>query len=415
MEPLETSTMFNRTAVSSATSYLADERFWTYVLTDTVKNIEISDWSLSSEDLGIESVSFRITKNTLHGGKQEGSTLIGIETDALRVTVIPTRGMSVLEASSGDVELGWSSPVDEIVHPSFINLTQRGGLGWLDGFNELLVRCGFEWAGHPSDEDGTLYTLHGKSGNTPASMVVVQIEKRIPHKILVHGLVKEKTFKFVDLEVMTSLAVTPGASCFEVHDCVTNQADYEREVEVIYHANFGPPLLEDGSRVLAPVSEVSPFNDQAVTGLETWNTYGPPTKGFDEMLFNCDLLGNAKDETLAALINAGGTRGVAMRYHPSQMPAFTLWKNTDTLKQGYVTGLEPGTNHPYQRQVERQCGRLRTLLPKESCHFDLTIEVLRSSEDVTRIQREVDQIADGQKGKISHRQKRLPLDSQGNL
>ena len=30
-----------------------------------------------------------------------------------------------------------------------INLHDRDGLGWLDGFNELVVRCGLSWCGHP--------------------------------------------------------------------------------------------------------------------------------------------------------------------------------------------------------------------------------------------------------------------------
>jgi hypothetical protein len=25
----------------------------------------------------------------------------------------------------------------------------RGGPGWLEGFNELVTRCGYEWVGHP--------------------------------------------------------------------------------------------------------------------------------------------------------------------------------------------------------------------------------------------------------------------------
>lgn len=400
--------MFNRTAASHADAYLADQRFWSYVLTDTTHNIELAQWSLSSAELGIQPPAFRISKRTLHGGKQEGSTLIEIETDALCVTLVPTRGMSVLDARSGDVELGWSSPVDEIVHPSFINLTQRGGVGWLDGFNELLVRCGYEWTGHPSQEGEALYTLHGRSGTTPASTVVVQVEKQAPHRIIVHGLVKEKTFKFVDLEVWTSLTVTPGAASFAIHDCVTNQADYAREIEVIYHANYGPPLLGDGACVLAPVVEVSPFNEQADPGLATWDRYGPPAAGFGEMLFNCELIADAKGNTLAALIDSSRTRGVAMRYRLDQMPAFTLWKNTDTLKEGYVTGLEPGTNHPYPRAVERQCGRVRKLQPKERCHFDLIVEFLRASEDVERTRREVDQLMAGRQCVTSLRQKRLP-------
>ncbi len=33
----------------------------------------------------------------------------------------------------------------------------------------MMVRCGYEWTGHPVTADGQIYTLHGKAGNTPAS------------------------------------------------------------------------------------------------------------------------------------------------------------------------------------------------------------------------------------------------------
>ncbi|STV96615.1 thioredoxin-like protein [Klebsiella michiganensis] len=64
---------------------------------------------------------------------------------------------------------GWAGthPVKEVVNPAFINLESRNGLGWLEGFNEMMVRCGYEWTGHPVTADGQIYTLHGKVGNTP--------------------------------------------------------------------------------------------------------------------------------------------------------------------------------------------------------------------------------------------------------
>jgi murein DD-endopeptidase MepM/ murein hydrolase activator NlpD len=54
----------------------------------------------------------------------------------------------------GDVYLGWNSPVKEVVHPRLINLQSRGGLGWLEGFNEWMVRCGLENNGHPGVDFG---------------------------------------------------------------------------------------------------------------------------------------------------------------------------------------------------------------------------------------------------------------------
>ena len=40
------------------------------------------------------------------------------------------------------------------VHPKFVDLSVRGGLGWLTGFDEWLCRCGLAWNGPPGDDDG---------------------------------------------------------------------------------------------------------------------------------------------------------------------------------------------------------------------------------------------------------------------
>lgn len=396
----------SKTVAHSPARPFVDDRYWTFVLTDTVTNVEIPDWASTQADLSIPP-PLAVRKRTLHGGRQEGSTLIEIETEAMNVSVIPTRGMSVLAASSGDVDLGWSSPVDEVVHPKFIDLQQRGGLGWLDGFNELMVRCGFEWSGHPSAEDGVLRTLHGRSGNTPASTVVVQIEKAAPHTVLVRGLVKEKTFKFANLEVWTCLSVVPGEARFSICDEVANRSDCAQDYQIIYHTNFGPPLLGAGARVLAPTEEVSPFNDRAAIELESWNACAAPTPGYDETVFNCALYGDESGATLAALLNADGTRGVAIRHDRRQLPALTLWKNTDTLAQGYVLGLEPGTNPPYQHAVEREQGRIRSIPPRGSVRFDLSIEALISAERVGEVRREVESLQRGRRTTLEPRQKRF--------
>ena len=88
-----------------------------FVLTDTAQGIEIANWQLDHTMLGIEPF-FKVSKTTLHGGRQEGSTLITIDTGTLQQVVIPTRGMGLYRAQSEDVALAWNSPVDEVVHPA---------------------------------------------------------------------------------------------------------------------------------------------------------------------------------------------------------------------------------------------------------------------------------------------------------
>jgi hypothetical protein len=163
-----------------------------FVLSDAETASRTDEWSISSIDLAIAAdPPFSVKKNILHGGQQEGVELVEVDNGRMTVSVIPTRGMNVFRARSGDVTLGWISPVKQIVNPAYIELDSRGGLGWLDGFNEMLVRCGFEWAGHPGMDNGKLLTLHGRAGNTPAAKVVVVIDDQPPHRIHVRGRVDE--------------------------------------------------------------------------------------------------------------------------------------------------------------------------------------------------------------------------------
>ncbi len=126
-----------------------------------------------------------VTRKILRGGKQEGVELLTLDNGKLLISIIPARGMGIFDIRSAGVRLGWDSPLKEIVHPSHINLESRGGLGWLEGFNEWMVRCGLEFAGHPGTDEfidntgnpSTLnLTLHGKIQNIPASSYEVVID-----------------------------------------------------------------------------------------------------------------------------------------------------------------------------------------------------------------------------------------------
>ena len=76
--------------------------------------------------------------------------MVWVDNGKIQITLIPTRGMGIqMVTLEGKRILGWDSPVKDVVHPNFINLNSRGGLGWLEGFNEWLCRCGMEWNGRP--------------------------------------------------------------------------------------------------------------------------------------------------------------------------------------------------------------------------------------------------------------------------
>jgi hypothetical protein len=359
-------------------------------LTSTERRLHLDAWKVSNYDIIRKArPAFSVVKSTLTGGKQEGVDIITVNNGVLKFVVIPTRGMSILHVELGDVQLGWESPVKDVVHPKFINLSSRGGLGWLEGFNEWMVRCGLEWAGHPGkdkfvnnvgDEAEMDLTLHGKIGNTPASEVEVVIDREPPHRIRVRGRVDERMFYGPKLELWTEISTEPGSSAFRIEDTIRNHGAFDQEFQITYHANFGVPLLGKGARLTAPVKQVTPFNAHAAKSVKDYATYDAPTKGFIEQVYCLYPLADENKQTAFMLQNAAGDRGVALSFSVEQLPCVTLWKNTNAREEGYVTGIEPGTGFPYNRRIERLAGRVPKLAPGASRPFaiDFTIYTNRS-------------------------------------
>jgi len=363
------------------------------VLSDTQTDKNIAEFDLDRADLKNGSnENWSVRKTTLHGGRQEGVEIIEVDNGKLKFTVIPTRGMSIYQVAAEDVTLGWQSPVKELVNPAYINLERFGGLGWLDGFNEMMVRCGYQWAGHPGEDGEHMLTLHGLAGNLPASQVEIVIDDQPPYRIRVRGRIEEKTFKFADFQMWAEISTVPGSRSFQINDKLTNRGDYDREFQLIYHSNFGPPLLEKNAKFVGPLKRLTPFDDLAAKDISRWSTYLEPTKNYGERVYNLVPYANSAGQTKVMLHNANADRGVAIAYSIEQLPYFALWKNTDTLNEGYVTGLEPATSFPYNRSIERQHGRVPTLKAQASREFQLEYTILLDRRQVRSVADEIESI-----------------------
>ena len=388
-------------AVALAASYgfgveraTAGEVVFRKTLISAAENLNLGDWNLAEEDVPLVGRQrWRVRMRRLHGGKQEGVQLVTVHNGRLEFTVIPTRGMGILEAKLGAMRLGWQSPVKEVVHPAHVNLSSREGLGWLDGFNEWMVRCGLEFAGHPGRDafvtnTGDMaemdLTLHGKIANIPASEVELLLEREDGggYRIRVRGRVDERMFFGPQLELWTEVSTLLGSDTLRIADTVVNRGADSQEFEMIYHTNFGRPLLEEGARFVGPIARVTPMNDHAAAAVDTYDVYAAPTAGFVEQVYCMVPYADSEGRTSMVLHGAGGERGVAMDYRTSELPYMTVWKNTADEATGYVTGLEPGTSFPFNRRVERHFGRVPKLAAGESRNFTIDVRVLSGTAAV---------------------------------
>ncbi|HEU4937949.1 MAG TPA: aldose 1-epimerase family protein [Vicinamibacterales bacterium] len=381
-----------------------------HVLTSVEQNIDLENWQITARDTGVSpDIPWSVRRQRLHGGKQDRVDLIVIDNGRLTITVVPTRGMGILRVVMGDLRLGWDSPVREVVHPKYVNLEARGGLGWLEGFNEWLARCGLEWAGHPGpdrfinnvgEQAEMNLTLHGKVENIPASEVEVIVEREPRPRIRVRGRVDERAFYGPKLELWTELSTEPGSSTFRIEDTLTNRSAFESEFQIIYHVNYGPPLLGAGAHFSAPVRRVTPFNAHAAKDVATYADYAGPVRGFIEQVYNLHPFSDREGRSLLMLSNASRDRGVSMGFAVAELPYVTLWKNLTALEEGYVTGLEPGTGFPYPRRLERDAGRVPKLKPGETRRFAIDFGVHATAAAVATVEEQIKRIQDGRSAQI---------------
>lgn len=347
----------------------------TWTLLDVSDDTYTDAVDIGPADIDGSIADFRVSQRTLREGLRDGVKVLIVQSGDFRVILLPTRGMGVWKAWYGDVELGWQSPVRGPVHPNFVPVRDPSGLGWLDGFDEMIVRCGLESNGAPEfDEAGRLvHPLHGRIANLPAHKVVVTIDGD-SGEVSVTGVVDESRFLFQKLRLTTTVTISPDRIGFQVKDKVENLSADPAGMQLLYHCNFGAPVLGEGAQVVLPVAEMTPRNEDAAAGITAWDTYAAPTPGTSEQVYFFDLHADQAGNTEALLEDNQAQTGVSLKFNTKQLPCFTLWKNTQAVVDGYVTGLEPGTNYPNPRSHEDEHGRVVELAGGASAEFDLAFE-----------------------------------------
>ncbi len=374
-------------------------RYKSWILTDAQHDLWLDAFAIGNDRLPLATPhAWAIRKRTLHGGRRDGIDTVEVDNGALTYTILPTRGMGLWQGRYRGLFLGWRAPLQGPVHPQFVEAADRGGIGWLAGFDELLCRCGLASNGPPGEDVWTdrtgrqrreLLTLHGRIANLPAHYVEVRVNLDPPFELSVIGQVQESMLFGPHLVLTTTYTTVPGSNRVVIHDVVENRAAEPSDFQLLYHCNVGGPFLEAGSRVVVPMREVSPISVRAAEGISTLETCAGPVAGYAEQVYCFEPQADAQGKTLAMLYNRAADKGLAVRFNRQQLPCFTVWKNTGALEDGYVTGLEPATNFPNFRSFERQQGRVPILSPAGRWEATWSLEVHDTPASVAGVLSEI--------------------------
>ncbi|MHA1791627.1 MAG: aldose 1-epimerase family protein [Promethearchaeota archaeon] len=311
----------------------------------------------------------------LTNGKANGVKCVDFTTGSgLTFTVLPGRALDIAQMRYNDVAISWISK-NGIVSPRYY---EEPGINWLRTyFGGLLTTCGLTYSGAPCNDNGQELGLHGRISNTEAENICVENYWEDHDFVMkVSGEMRETRVFGENIRMKRTISTTLGSNVVKLHDDIENLGYEEQPLMIIYHCNFGFPLIVPGTTIHAPFKKTEPRDDVAKAGLEDFHIAGPPRLQYKEQVFLHELNGDDKGNTLIVLENPFIDKGFGfcIRYNTSQLPFLTQWKQMGI--SDYVLGIEPCTAYPLGRPEIRKRGELMMIEPGKVHSFDLSFEVL---------------------------------------
>jgi hypothetical protein len=213
----------------------------------------------------------------LQSGKAKGVTAVDVRTGSgFSFTVLPSRCLDISWAGYKEFPLSYVSPTSVVAPEYFV---ERGNKGFLDNFFAgLLTTCGFTHFGTPSTDNGKELGLHGVAGNIPAEDLSIRNEWEGDEYIMsVRGKMRQSSFLGENIVLTREIRTTCGANSVTIHDEIENVGFIEQPFMLLYHSQFGYPIVSEHSRLSLPPGNIQPRTDESKKGLDTFSIFQEPT------------------------------------------------------------------------------------------------------------------------------------------
>ncbi len=329
--------------------------------------------------------------SVLSHGKAEGVRAIEVETGSgFSFTVLPGRGMDIPFALYKGKSLTFFSGTG-ITAPGYF---EEPGFGWLRSFFVgLLTTCGITNAGAPSVDQGKAFGLHGRLSNAAAEDLAIDQEwDGDDFVIRLKGAVREASAMGENMGLTRRIETRLGARGFHLQDTIVNKGFEPQPLMMLYHFNFGFPLLSARTKIVGPVTSSTPRDPEAAKdkGVEECLSWCEPVQAYKEKVFFHTLAADRQGRTFIGLANPdagdGAPLGIVLRWNQKELPFFTEWKMP--ARGFYVLGLEPGTIMPIGRGALRDQGTLPLIDGQESRTISIDFEVLETHAELSALEKE---------------------------
>jgi len=287
---------------------------------------------------------------TFNEGKQKGVDAVRIYNGKIDATIILDRAMDVFRLFYKGTPISYISK-NGLVSP---RLTETNAYNFLNSFGAgFLYTCGIDNIGAPVKEEGLVQ--HGTISYLPAENVKIDyFESGDDFGVKVSGDMKYTALFGHKLVLKREYILTFNSDELILNDKIVNEGFVEDKYMIMYHMNFGYPLLSETATLKVDSSDIKPVSK--VQNIPECFKFEAPTPAREEEVY----LHVIKEGSGEKAVLTNGNLKVSISFDQKEFPYFTEWKSM--ASGDYVLGLEPSTI-PMPNKVYNKIGAGET-----ACH-----------------------------------------------
>ncbi len=320
-----------------------------------------------------------IETSILDNGAGRGVRIAWFNTGSgLRFKVLIDRAMDISDAFYNEHSLAWHSHVGVTAPQPFTDK----GIGWIRTFGGgLLTTCGLSHVGGPEEDNHGERGLHGHISNLPAEIEsIIQPDPRQgKYEMSITGIIRETQPFGPSLELRRTISATLGEAKIRIHDEVLNRGNMPAPHMLLYHFNFGYPLVDEGTDILWNGAWFPRNGEENAKIFKEGNAFKKCPAPIDDHLGNgeevalIDIEADENGNSVCGLFNSKLNLGIELKFKKEQLPWLANWQHWGN--EEYVTGIEP-TTHPLTGQAKaREEGTLIFIEPGKTKNYDLELIV----------------------------------------
>ena len=304
-------------------------------------------------------------------GRGEGIEIAEVYNAAgLRYTIVPDRCMDLYGLSYKGMNLSFQSKNGLTSPQAFAPGNGEFSEQWPAG---MLVTCGLDNVGGQASQGGN-YPTHGRIAHTPASNFGTETFWDGDEYVLrARGEVHQTKMYGRHLSIRRTIETGLYEKKLQIRDVITNYEAEDEPYMLLYHFNFGYPLLQEDSCVEVSKAQVKPMNHMSDDSFHMMK----PVDGRGEELYFRTGFG---DTACGVIYNRRLGLGSYVKYRTAYLPNLMEWKNMKS--HDYVLALEPCNTCGLNRDEAAEAGKLAVLPAYSSIENELELGVLDGEKEI---------------------------------